>query len=43
MSTMQQELSVSSGLRTAAPAQHHSKIVKFVNEAAKQSADEAPT
>ena len=43
MSIMQRELNVSSDLRTAALAQHHSKIVKFIDEVAKQSADEAPT
>ncbi|WP_292421741.1 hypothetical protein [Mesorhizobium sp.] len=40
---MQQDLRVSTGFRTAAPAKHHSRIVKFVDEAAKQSANEAPT
>jgi len=43
MSIVQQELNVTIGLRTAAPAQHHSKTVKFVDEAAKQSATEVPT
>lgn len=43
MSIVQAELNVTSGLRTAAPAQRHSKIVKFIDEVAKQSTSEAPT
>jgi hypothetical protein len=43
MSTVQQELSVTSGLRTVAPAQHYSKVVKFINEIAKEAANDAPT
>lgn len=43
MSAVQQELGVTSGLRISAPVQHHSKIVKFVDEIVKQSANEAPT
>ncbi|RWO02451.1 hypothetical protein [Mesorhizobium sp.] len=43
MSPVQQELSVTSGLRTVAPARHHSKVVKFISEVAKAAANDAPT
>lgn len=43
MSTVQQELNATIALRTASLAQHHSKIVKFVDEVARQSANEPPT
>ncbi|WP_292602042.1 twin-arginine translocation signal domain-containing protein [Mesorhizobium sp.] len=43
MSTAQQELSVTSGLRTVAPARCYSKVVKFINEVAKEAPNDAPT
>ncbi|WP_192259805.1 hypothetical protein [Mesorhizobium caraganae] len=43
MSTVQRELSVTSGLRTVAPAQHYSKVVKFTSEVANEAANHAPT
>ena len=43
MSTVQQELGVTNDLRTVAPAQHYSKVVKFIDEVAKQAASDAPT
>lgn len=41
MSTVQRELSVT--LRTVAPDQHYSKIVKFASEVAKAVANDKPT
>ena len=44
MSTLQQELGVTDGLRTVGPAQHYnSKVVKFIDELARQAANDAPT
>ncbi|RWO29504.1 MAG: hypothetical protein EOS11_29430 [Mesorhizobium sp.] len=43
MSSVQQEVSVTSGLRTVAPAQYYSKVVKFIDEVAKEAANDAPT
>ncbi|MER9668001.1 hypothetical protein [Mesorhizobium sp. M0203] len=43
MSTVQQELGITSGLDTLAPVQRYSKIVKFVDEVAKQATNDAPT
>ena len=43
MSTVQQELNITSGVRTIAPAQHYSAIVKFINEVAKGKSNETPT
>lgn len=43
MSSVQQEPGITSGLDTFAPVQRYSKIVKFVEEVAKQAANDAPT
>ncbi|MER9018390.1 hypothetical protein [Mesorhizobium sp. M0323] len=43
MSTVQQELGITSGLDTFAPVQRYSKIVKFVDQVAKQAANDPPT
>lgn len=43
MSTMQQELNITSGMRTVVPTQHYSTIVKFINEVAKREPNETPT
>ncbi|UDL90426.1 hypothetical protein LGH82_03390 [Mesorhizobium sp. PAMC28654] len=43
MSTGQQELKIANGLHMVAPAQHHSTIVKFINDVAKREPDGLPT
>jgi hypothetical protein len=43
MSTVQQELNVTSGLRMVAPARYYSKVVKFIDAVAKEAANHAPT
>lgn len=43
MSTVQQERDITSDMRTVAPAQNYSTIVKFINEIAKRAPNEAPT
>ncbi|TPN57365.1 MULTISPECIES: hypothetical protein [unclassified Mesorhizobium] len=43
MSTLHQELGVTDGFRTVGPAQHYSKVVKFIDELARQAANDAPT
>ncbi|RUX76904.1 hypothetical protein EN925_31465 [Mesorhizobium sp. M7A.F.Ca.US.006.04.2.1] len=42
MSTLQHEISGRNVLRTVGPAQHHSKVVEFIDEIARH-ANDAPT
>ncbi|WP_192357851.1 hypothetical protein [Mesorhizobium mediterraneum] len=43
MSTVQQELNITSSMRTVAAPQHYSTIVKFIDEVAKSEPNETPT
>ena len=43
MSTVQQELNSTTGMRNVAPAQHYSTIVKFIDEVAKNGSNSPPT
>lgn len=43
MSTAQQELNIASGMRTVAPPEHCSTIIKFIKEVAKRELNETPT
>ena len=43
MSTVQQELNSTTGMRDVAPAQHYSTIVKFIGEVAKNGSNSPPT
>jgi hypothetical protein len=43
MSTLEQDLNISSDIRAVAPPQRYSTIVKFINEVAKEAPKEPPT